>query len=236
LFHFLLQRKLDVAYERGVAHAKRPREVAQIPGIRTTVSQYSHLAAEHRRRRARVEDRLVRPKEPRHREMKGFLQARDERRYKCLILLIGSPHWTVSATTSSVRRERSRVKSRARCGSYKPPGTSTATARYSRWTTVRSDQMYERKFCSHFKFSVGTRSPTRSVPNGDPAPLKRGHESGRAGGDTPGGFGPPPDAFVLRRCPPSAAHVAERTTPVAVSSRPGGQELYTAVEVHAVKR
>ena len=35
-------------------------------------------------------------------------------------------------------------------------------------------------------------SPTRSVSNGDPAPLKRGHESGRVGGDTPGGFGPPP--------------------------------------------
>lgn len=35
-------------------------------------------------------------------------------------------------------------------------------------------------------------SPTRSVPNGDPAPLKGGHKSGRVGGDTPGGFGPPP--------------------------------------------
>ena len=45
-------------------------------------------------------------------------------------------------------------------------------------------------------------SPTRSVSNGDPAPLKRGHESGRVGGDTPGGFGPPPRCA---RTPPLSA-------------------------------
>ena len=60
-------------------------------------------------------------------------------------------------------------------------------------------------------------SPTRSVSNGDPAPLKRGHESGRVGETLPAGSARPPDALVLRRCPPSAAHVAERTAPAAVA-------------------
>ena len=40
----------------------------------------------------------------------------------------------------------------------------------------------------------------------------------RASGETlPTGSARPPDALVLRRCPPSAAHVAERTAPAAVA-------------------
>jgi hypothetical protein len=45
-------------------------------------------------------------------------------------------------------------------------------------------------------------SATSKKGNGDPAPLKRGHESGRIGGDTPRGFGPPPRCA---RTPPLSA-------------------------------